>query len=74
MKLTLDITGAGSEHCIATTLDSGFCPFLRTSRFGKLWSCQIFRGRIPLEDTAGDGTGRLLRWPECIAAEEGRRE
>lgn len=70
MKLTLDITGAGPAHCIAESLDRGHCPYLRTARFGSLWSCQVFRDRVQLKDSTGDGTGRLLRWPECVAAED----
>lgn len=63
----------------ATTCGDGsgkFCPMLRTSRMGTIWHCHIYRqnptGKWPDELWTDDGTetGRLLRWPECISAED----
>jgi hypothetical protein len=67
-KIQLDITGAGPEHCIAKTFNDGRCPYLCVRRWGRWWECAIFHRGTKLKDTVG--TGRLLRWPECIAAEK----
>ena len=65
----------------ATTCGDGsgkFCPMLRSSGFGSRYSCLVFhdgaehlRGEAAeLKTSNGKPSGWLLRWPECIAAED----
>lgn len=48
-----------------------FCPQLRTSHFGSRYICAVFRTDQEVLDQYGvpSGTGKLQRWPECIASE-----
>ena len=65
----------------ATTCGDGsgkFCPMLRVSAFGSRFSCLVFRDGAEhprgeaseLKTSNGEPNGSLLRWPECIAAED----
>ena len=68
---------------LATTTTCGdgsgkFCPTLRVSAFGSRFSCLGFRDGAAhpsgeaseLQTSSGKPSGWLLRWPECIAAED----
>jgi hypothetical protein len=71
-RLSIVIKGCGDELC--SSAPGVFCSRLLTTRMGTRWVCGLFRGRdcseIELADTNGDGTGSLLRCPECLAAEK----
>lgn len=58
----------GEKTCVSKS--GKFCAYLRVSRFGTEWTCNIFREWELLKDTHGDGTGWLLRHRECIKATE----
>jgi hypothetical protein len=60
--IKLNIDGAGRKHCIATTLNEGCCPQLRTQRMGFEYVCGIW-GELEGQDH------RLIRRQECIEAE-----
>ena len=71
-RIVLELGDAVSdEHCIATTLKSGCCSYLRQpdgvlagKHRNREWHCAIFGS---LEGQ----TSRLVRHPRCIAAEVG---
>lgn len=63
------IAGGTGTGCYS---DGVPCPWVRTSHFGTLWFCHLFRTEFVLKDEAGitGGPGTLQRWPECIEAEK----
>lgn len=56
---------AGARTCAAAK--GTFCRFLRVSLTGSGARCALYGGI--LQDTAGDGTGSILRAPECLASD-----
>lgn len=63
-KLLIDLgLAVGQRTCIRNTLGEGFCPMIRTERFGLRWSCHLFQAVLV------DVDGRLQRLPECMEAD-----
>jgi hypothetical protein len=57
---------AGATTCASNP--GHFCALLATTYWGQRHYCRVFRP----DDDMLEADGWLLRWPECIEAEEGQ--